>query len=181
MPPDNTLHDVRWSDRDESGMSDEEVWVLEISGAVPPSHFEHGYASATGYRQPPMYFAQGGSTIHGMSRPGEVVWSRIFVDGAAHDGRGELVMDLGRLSAIALPEPEMKRRWEATTKQWPIMNAVLHGVTQDQFMARHQANHIQVVYATDADTARRAVVAKAAMARAMGITVNLCGDPLRER
>jgi len=40
------------------------------------------------------------------------------------------------------------------------MHAVLDGVTQDQFMARHKANHVQVVYAPDAGTADRALVAK---------------------
>ena len=34
-----------------------------------------------------------------------------------------------------------------TTPQWPIMHAVTHGVTRDQMMARHKANHIQVAYA----------------------------------
>jgi hypothetical protein len=53
---------------------------------------------------------------------------------------------------------------------------VLYGVTRDQFMARHKANHIQVAYAADAGQARRAVEMKAAMAHAMGIRVNLCGD-----
>ena len=56
------------------------------------------------------------------------------------------------------------------------MHAMLYGVSRDQLMAKHQANHIQVVYAPDATTARRALVRKACMARAMGISVNLCGD-----
>lgn len=189
MPPDNTLHDVRWSDRDRSGSAryapradwDEQIWVFEISGAVPPSHFPRGYADAVGYRQPAMYFAPGGSGIRGMSKPGEIVWSRIYVDGRAgdkprqHAPAGRLCMDLGRGTAIALPESEMSRRWEATTRQWPIMNAVLHGVSRDQLMAKHQSNHIQVVYAADADAADRAMAAKAAMAHAMGIHVDICG------
>jgi hypothetical protein len=176
MAPDNTLHDVRWSDPDASGTVEGEVWVLEISGAVPASHFEDGWRSATGYRQPKMYFARGGSTVHGMSRAGEVVWSRVYVDGFARDGRGRLVMDLGRLDAVALPGEEMRRRWEATTPQWPIMNAVLRGITPAQFMAKHQSNHIQVVYAENAEMAKRALAAKAAMADAMGIAVHLCGE-----
>ncbi len=173
MAPDNTLHDVRWSDRDRSGTADDEVWVFEISGAVPPSHFARGYADATGFRQPAMYFAPGGSGIRGMSKPGEIVWSRVYVEGC--QGPGHLCMDLGRGSAIALPDDEMQRRWEATTKQWPIMNAVLHGVSRDQLMAKHQSNHIQVVYASDADAADRALAAKAAMASGLGLRVNLCG------
>jgi hypothetical protein len=43
-------------------------------------------------------------------------------------------------------------------------------------MAKHQANHIQVVYAPDAELASRGLVGKAAMARELGIRVNLCGD-----
>jgi hypothetical protein len=57
-----------------------------------------------------------------------------------------------------------------------MMPAVLYGVTRDQFMAKHQANHIQVAYAPDAEIARHALVVKAAMARELGIQVNLCGD-----
>jgi hypothetical protein len=169
MCPDNTLHDVRWSDLDRSGSVDEEVWVFEISGAVPPSHLIGGWAGARGFRQPPMYFVAGGSSIHGQSKAGPVVWSRIFVaDDALH-------IDLGLLDAVELPAEEMERRWNATTPQWPIMNAILRGVTRDQLMARHQANHIQVVYADDEDSAQRALAAKAAMAAALGIEVNLCG------
>lgn len=169
LPPDNTLHDLRWGDVDRSGTVDDYVWVFEISGAVPPSHLEGGYRGAVSERQPPMYFRLGGGTIKGISRAGEVVWSRVFI---ADD---RLNMDIGRCSAIALPREETERRWRLTTPQWPIMHAVLHGVTRDQMMARHQANHIQVVYAPDSRTADQALATKAAMAYAMGIRVFLCG------
>ena len=56
------------------------------------------------------------------------------------------------------------------------MNAVLHGVSRNQLMARHKANHIQVVYAPSAETADKAMAAKAAMLAEMGIAVHLCGD-----
>jgi hypothetical protein len=56
------------------------------------------------------------------------------------------------------------------------MSAVLHGVTRDQFMARHKANHVQVVYAPDAPTADKALAAKAAMFSALGVRVHVCGD-----
>ena len=59
------------------------------------------------------------------------------------------------------------------------MNGVLHGVSRDQLMARHKANHLNVVYAPDADTADKALVAKAAMFEAMGLRVHLCGDVLQ--
>ena len=56
-----------------------------------------------------------------------------------------------------------------------MMNAVLHGVTRDQMMARHQANHIQGAYAPDPAGARTALHVKAAMLHALGVHVHLCG------
>ncbi len=170
QPVENTLHDLRWSDRDASGTVDDEVWVLEISGAVPASHFAGGWSAAEGFRQPAMYFPSGGSTIRGISKPGDVVWSRIYI------ANNQLKMDLGRAKAIALPAAETQRRWDATTPQWPIMHAVLQGVTRDQMMARHQANHIQVAYANSEAEARLALQAKATAAHMLGIEVYLCGD-----
>jgi hypothetical protein len=117
-----------------------------------------------------MYFPRGGGTLKGVSKPGEVVWSRVFV----MDGR--LHADLGLATAIELPEEETERRWQLTSPPWPMMHAVLHGVSRDQMMARHKANHIQVAYAPDADTARKALDAKAAMLAAMGVTVHACGN-----
>ncbi|MFG0261150.1 MAG: L-fucose/L-arabinose isomerase family protein [Novipirellula sp. JB048] len=169
QPVENTLHDLRWSDRDASGRVAAVVWVLEISGAVPASHFKNGWADAEGFRQPPMYFPSGGSTIRGISRPGEVVWSRVYIE------QGRLKMDLGRATAVELPIEETQRRWEATTPQWPIMHAVLHGVSRDQMMARHKANHIQVAYADSAAAADLAMQAKAVAAAALGMDVSLCG------
>jgi L-fucose isomerase-like protein len=145
--------------------------VFEISGAAPASHFIGGYGGARGERQPPMYFPKGGSTLKGISTPGEIVFSRVYVK-----DRG-LHMDVGRGGVVKLSDAETERRWQATTPQWPIMHAVLYGITRDQMMAQHKANHIQVAYAPDAGTANRALVRKAAMARALGIQVNLCGDP----
>ena len=55
------------------------------------------------------------------------------------------------------------------------MHAVTYGISRDQFMAKHKANHIQVAYATDAQAADRCLIAKSAMAEALGLTVNLCG------
>ena len=56
------------------------------------------------------------------------------------------------------------------------MHAVLHGVTRDQMMARHKANHIQVAYAPTRPRPTEALAAKAAMFDAMGVRVHLCGD-----
>ena len=120
-------------------------------------------------RQPPVYFGLGGGTIKGVSRPGEIVWSRVFImDGALH-------VDIGRGRAIELPAEETERRWQATTSQWPMMHAVLTGVSRDQMMARHRANHIQVAYGEDEASADRALAAKAAMFDSMGVKVHLCG------
>jgi hypothetical protein len=55
------------------------------------------------------------------------------------------------------------------------MHAVTYGVSRDQMMARHKANHIQVAYANSAEEADRAMLAKAAMADAMGMRVSICG------
>jgi L-fucose isomerase-like protein len=169
QPVENTLHDLRWGDADRSGTVEDYVWVFLISGSAPPAHFEGGWAGASSERQPPMYFRLGGGTLKGVSKPGEIVWSRVFVDD------GELRMDLGRAGVVALPEEETQRRWEATTPQWPIMHAVTYGVTRDQMMARHKANHIHVAYAHSAADADRAMLAKAAMAHAMGMRVAICG------
>jgi L-fucose isomerase-like protein len=170
LDPSTTLHDVRWGAEFSGRGLREFVWLFEISGAVPTSHLIGGYGGARGERQPPMYFPRGGATIKGVSRPGEIVWSRIYVE------RDALHMDIGRAGAVRLPEEETERRWQATTPQWPVMHAVLYGVTRDQFMAKHKANHIQVVYAPDARSARRLLAAKAGMAHALGIHVNLCGN-----
>ena len=46
----------------------------------------------------------------------------------------------------------------------------------NQMMARHKANHIQVVYAPDVESADKSLAAKAAMFAELGIEVHLCGD-----
>jgi hypothetical protein len=56
------------------------------------------------------------------------------------------------------------------------MNAVFYGVTRDQFMARHKANHIQVAYAPDAGGANVALATKAAMFKHLGLEVSICGS-----
>jgi L-fucose isomerase-like protein len=165
QPLESTLHDVRWGEVWEG----RHVWVLLISGAAPPAHFTGGWKGAHGYRQPPMYFPNGGSTLHGVSKPGEIFWSRIYVEDE------KLHLDIGRGAAIELPEEETRRRLQATTPQWPIMHAVTYGVSRDQFMAKHRANHVQVVYATDARSADACLFARIAFARELGISVNLCG------
>jgi hypothetical protein len=84
-------------------------------------------------------------------------------------------MDLGRARVQALPRAETERRWRETTPAWPIMHAVTYGVSRDQMMARHQANHIQVAYAKSAREADLAAYTKAALAIELGIEVSFCG------
>lgn len=164
--PETTLHDVRYGEP----YNGEFVWVFEISGGAPPAHFVGGYRGAVSERQPPMYFPMGGGTLKGVSKPGEIVWSRVFVD------NGKLKADVGRAKVIELPPEETERRWRITTSQWPIMHAVTYGVTRDQMMARHKSNHIQVAYAPDAEGANLALAAKAAAFKELGLDVYVCGD-----
>lgn len=166
LDPATTLHDVRWGEEYDG----QYVWVFEISGSVPPSHLTGGYAGAEGWRQGPAFFPAGGSTINGVSKPGEIVWSRLYVQ------HGGLHLDLGRGSVVELPAEETQRRKNATNPEWPIAHVVLHGVTRDQFMARHKANHVQLVYANDQATADRALTAKATAFAQLGVTVHLCGN-----
>jgi hypothetical protein len=53
--------------------------------------------------------------------------------------------------AIELPREETERRWQATTPAVAHHARVTYGVTRDQMMARHKANHIQVAYAKPAN------------------------------
>jgi len=163
--PDNTLHDIRWGEQYDG----EFVWVYEISGSVPASHLG-GWQAAEGWRQGHVFFPAGGATINGVSKPGELVVSRVYIED------GVLQADIFRARAVELPPDETHRRKHATNPEWPIAHVVLSGVTRDQFMARHKANHVQVVYAPDAETADRALLAKAAMLDTLGIRVSLIGD-----
>lgn len=169
LDPATTLHDVRWGEHYNGDNIDDFVWVFQISGAVPASHIAGGYAEARSERQPPMYFRLGGGTLKGICKPGHVVWSRVFVEGNA------LHVDLGRATAVELPAQETERRLKSVTSQWPIMHTLLHGVTRDQFMARHRANHLNVAYAPTSQIADQALAAKAAMMAELGIHVHLCG------
>lgn len=187
LPPENTLHDLRWGEvyprpgraavdrrpgqrKEGKNGRDPFVWVFLISGAAPPAHFIGGFRGATSQRQPPIYFRLGGGTLKGVSKPGHIVWSRIFVL------PGKLHCDLGVAEVLRLPEEETERRWRLTTPQWPIMHVDLKGITRDQMMGRHKSNHIQVVYAGDDRTACRALRTKAAFLAELGIEVHICGD-----
>lgn len=170
MPGETTLHDIRWGEHFTGDGIDDFVWLFLISGAAPPAHFIGGYQGASSERQPAMYFRLGGGSLKGISKPGHLVWSRVYVkDNALH-------CDLGVGEAVLLPDAETERRWQGTTPQWPIMHATLAGVNRDQMMARHQANHIQVVYTTDKASAHSACRIKASALEEMGIHVHFCGE-----
>jgi hypothetical protein len=186
--PENTLHDLRWGRRyagpgklpagsvlrAAGGEIDEYVWVFEISGAVPPAHFAEGWAGASSERQPPMYFRLGGGTLKGISKPGHIIWSRIYIEGRG--GKQRLVFDTGIGEVVELPREETEERWKLTTSQWPIMHAVLPGISRDQMMGKHQSNHIQVGYVPGRKEAIRAMAAKAGAMRELGMEVNVCGE-----
>jgi len=165
LDPATTLHDVRWGE----DFGGEFVWTFMISGSVPASH-NGGYGKSYSRRQPKMFFPLGGGTLSGCSRPGDIVWSRVYIENAG------LHVDLGRGHVADLPAQETARRLALTSPEWPIMHAVLHGVDRNALMARHKANHAQVVYAPDPETADRCLTAKAAMFQALGVAVHLCGD-----
>lgn len=169
IDPSSTLHDMRYGEHYKGNGLDDFVWVFMISGGAPASHFINGYTGASSERQPPEFFPLGGGTLKGIYKPGELLWSRVFIED------GILQADLGRAKAVELPREEVDRRWKMTSPEWPILNAVIKGVTRDQMMARHRANHIIVAYAPSADMADKALATKAAMLDEMGIKVHLCG------
>jgi hypothetical protein len=168
--PSTTLHDLRWGEHYKDEVIDAFIWVLQISGAAPASHFVNGYAGSTSERQPPMYFPLGGGTLKGVGRPGQIVWSRVFQEA------GKLHVDIGRGSVVLLPEAETNRRWAQTTPQWPMVSAIFHGISRDAFMARHRANHVSIAYAPDGLEADRALALKAETFRLLGMEVHLCGE-----
>ena len=170
MEAETTLHDLRWGQTVEVKGQKQFVWVLLISGAAPPAHFINGYRGASSERQPPVYFQQGGGSLKGVSKPGYIVWSRIYVMG------GALHCDLGVGEVVKLSNEETQRRWQETTPEWPIMHAVLKGVTRDQMMGRHKANHIQVVYAPREAASHQACRIKAVALHELGIKVHFCGE-----
>jgi len=135
MPPETTLHDVRWG-REYDGKF---VWVLLISGAAPPAHFG-GWKNTKVYRQPKMYFPLGGGTCSGVSVPGVITWARFY------ERFGQIGMDCGTGEVIEVPEADLQDRLEKTTKVWPIANVHIPGYGRDELMASHMSNHITIGY-----------------------------------
>jgi len=158
MPPETTLHDVRWGDVWDSRF----VWVFEISGGGPPAHWG-GWSHTHVYRQPAMYFPRGGGTCSGLSKPGVVTWARFY------ERFGEIGIDMGTGEVLSLPESEVNRRWNSTTKEWPIANVHIPGYDRDQLMSSHRSNHITICYGN-------ILPELAAVAAELGISVNIIGD-----
>jgi hypothetical protein len=161
LPPETTLHDVRWGDF----FKDSFVWVFEVSGGAPPAHWD-GWEHTHVYRQPPMYFPRGGGTCSGVSKPGDFTWARFY------EAYGDIGMDVGTGQIVELPRDEVKRRQRATTAEWPMANAVIPGYDRDRLMSTHRSNHITICYGV-------IVQELAAAARRLGIPVNVVGDARR--
>jgi hypothetical protein len=83
--------------------------------------------------------------------------------------------DLGLATAVTLPEEENSAALVGDRRTVAIMHAVIHGVSRDQMMGRHKANHIQVAYAPNRTEAERALQVKAMMFHELGLQVHLCG------
>jgi len=165
LPSETTLHDIRWGSEYEGTF----YWDFEISGSVPFEHLKGGVKGATGWRQPPMYFPHGGATIAGQGKAGRLIWARAHYEGT------EVHLHVGTGHAVELPAPEFERRLAATTREWPLLNCVLDGVTRNDLMAGHQSNHITVAYVDEehlADTLRAFV----AQAVTQGMKVNAAGS-----
>ena len=164
LPAETTLHDVRWGSDFEGTF----YWDFEISGAVPFEHLKGGISGAEGYRQAPMYFPKGGSTIAGQGKEGDVIWAR------AHYVGTEVHLHLGTGKGVELPKDEFARRRKATSPEWPLLNVALDGISRDQFMAGHQSNHVTIAY-VDAQKKREVFRAAVAQALTHGMVVTVAG------
>lgn len=158
MPPETTLHDVRWGCQFQGKF----IWVFEVSGGAPPAHWG-GWRKTHVYRQPPMYFPLGGGTCSGVSKPGVITWARFY------ESFDKIGMDVGTGEVVELPSDEVKRRQEATTKEWPIANVIIPGYGKNQLMSSHKSNHITICYG---DILPELV----SVASKIGIDVNVIGD-----
>lgn len=164
LPSETTLHDIRWGSEYKGTF----YWDFEISGSVPFEFLKGGIAGAIGYRQIQESFALGGSTIGGQCKAGTFIWARAHYEGT------DVHMHIGTGQAYELPPAEFQRRSQATTKEWPLMNVTLDGVTRDDLMAGHQSNHITVAY-VPAEYLQFVSRAFICMAITQGIKVHLAG------
>jgi hypothetical protein len=158
MPPETTLHDVRWGIEAEGKF----IWALEISGGAPPAHFG-GWQYVHVHRQTPMYFPRGGGTCSGVSKPGSITWARFY------ECFGEIGFDLGTGEIVELPQEQLSMLRKATSEEWPIATASIPGYGRDALMSTHKSNHITLCYGNIAPEL-------AAAAATLGIPVNIVGD-----
>ena len=166
IDPATTLHDIRWGER----YGEHFVWVFEISGSVPASH-NGGYRQVL--QQAPASDVLPARRRHAQRR----VQGRATSSGLESSSwRAHCTSTSAAARWSSFPRKRPQRRLQATNPEWPIMHAVLHGVGRDQLMARHRANHVNVVYAPDTETADKGLLAKAAMFAELGVHVHLCGD-----
>ena len=152
------FHDVRWGGEHDGRF----VWVLLNSGSCGAYAFNHDPDTLEGvhsYRQPIGYFPVPGGTFAGESLPGNITWSRCYING------GELWMDIGMGKVVKLPAKKRDAWWEGTTRQWPFMAADL-GVSQETIMAHYMSNHAAVAYG---DIFQEMI----ALSRALGINVRI--------
>jgi hypothetical protein len=184
-----TGHDVRWgsmADCPDGSATytggrpikdlDAFITALNLSGNMPVEHTPAGmdnldrpYSDVKGSRHAWKYFPVGGICTEALARPGEGVWSRIYMLGR------EKHIDIGRFGAVNLSEGETERIWGSVSRNWPLMEAVMYGVSRDELMAGHMSNHISVSYAPDAQSANGLMFALAGMTDALGYQVHLCG------
>ena len=166
--PSTTLHDVRWGEHYSGDGLDDFVWVLQISGAAPASHFVDGYRGARSERQPPMYFPLGGGTLKGIGKPGEIVWSRVFVEGGACTWTSAAARSsrfLPKKPNAAGSRPPRSGRSSAPPSRRLAQR--LHGAASRQ-PRQHRLR-------SDEKRAAQALAVKAAMFHALGVHVHLCG------
>ena len=166
LPSETTLHDIRWGSEYQGTF----YWDLEISGAVPFAHIKGGIAGAEGHRQPAMYFPKGGATIGGQCKAGTFLWARAHYEGT------KVYLHVGTGVAVELPQDEFKRRHNATTSEWPLMNCTLDGMGRNDLMAGHESNHIIVAYVPE-DKLAEVTAAFVAQAMTQNMKVFLAGTP----
>ena len=94
---------------------------------------------------------------------------------AANPGLAELGAVLPHGTAVELPHDEFERRRKATNYEWPLLNAVLDGVSRDDLMAGHQSNHLSLAYVEE-EFLSEVLNAFIAQALTQNIKVFIAGD-----
>ena len=171
QPAENTLHDIRWGDSDRSGTTADYVWVLLDlrRRAARAPHRRLGRVGSPAPAADVLPARRRHRARRRQARRNRL--ERIFVEAR------QLRWTSAAATSSRCPQAETERRW----KRRPRRNGrsctrCCYGVTRDQMMARHKANHVQVAYANSAKEADLAMCAKAALAAELGLEVSLCGS-----